>query len=137
MTGVQATVYGRWAHRTVLDGNYPGDTDSRLVSASHQLPTVTGVDEIHLRFQQWFSFGAGDSGQVQISVFDPVTSTFGPWISEGTAVINVSGVWSLKDVDLTAYSGDTVRIGFLHSADFSSISVGAGWYIDDIAITVF
>ena len=119
---------------TVLDGNYPANTDSRLVSASFQLPTVTGVDEIHLRFQQWFSLGSGDSGQVQVSVFDPVTSTFGPWISEGTPVTNASGGWSLKGVDLTAYSGERVRIGFLHTADASSISVSAGWYLDDITV---
>jgi len=122
---------------TVLDGNYPANTDSRLVSASQQMPTVTGFEEIRLRFQQWFSLGSGDSGQVQVSVFDPVTSTWGNWVSEGTSVTGVSAIWSLKDVDLTAYSGERVRIGFLHTADASSISVSNGWYVDDIAIAVF
>ena len=44
----------------------------------------------------------------------------------------ISGGWSLKGVDLTAYSGERVRIGFLHT---SNTSIGApGWYIDDIEI---
>ena len=87
---------------TGLDGNYPANTTSRLVSASLQLPTVTGVNEIHLRFQQWFDLGVQGSGQVQISVFDAGTGTFGAFVSEGTAVANASGGWSIKDVDLTA-----------------------------------
>ena len=117
---------------TVLDGNYTAGTDSRLVSASYQLPTITGVDEIHLRFQQWFAFSGSVSGQVQVSVWDPMTSTWGSWISEGTAVTAISGGWSLKGVDLTAYSGERVRVGFLHTSNTSAVA--AGWYIDDVTI---
>ncbi|NRB41078.1 MAG: HYR domain-containing protein [Pseudomonadales bacterium] len=120
---------------TVLDGVHPTNTDSRLVSATFELPTVTGIDEIHLRFQQWFSYGTSASGQVQIAVWDPDTAIWGDWISEGTVIVNVSGGWSLKDVDLTAYSGDTVRIGFLHSA--ANFGASFGWYIDDLTISVF
>ena len=50
-------------------------------------------------------------------------------MSEGAVVANSSGGWSLKDVDLTAYSGERVRIGFLHSAGTSNVS--PGWYVDD------
>ena len=43
-----------------------------------------------------------------------------------------SGGWSIKDVDLTAYSDERVRLGFLH---FSATSiVGAGWYIDNLEV---
>ncbi len=62
---------------TVLTGNHPLNTDSRLVSVSHQLPTVTGSDEIHLRFQQGFSYTTNASGQVQIAVWDPLSSHLG------------------------------------------------------------
>ena len=72
---------------------------------------------------------------MQVSVWDSGTSTWGSWLSEGTAVTFESGGWSLKDVDLTAYAGDIVRIGFLHS---STSAVGSpGWYVDDIGISVF
>jgi len=101
---------------TVLDGNYPGLTDSRMVSASTQLPTVSGAEEVHLRFQQWFSYSGSVSGQVQVSVWNSATSTWGAWVSEGAAITNVSAVWSLKD----------------------NTSVGnLGWYIDEIGISVF
>jgi len=83
---------------TVLDGNYPGLTDSRLVSTSMQLPTVSGAEEVHLRFQQWFSYSGSVSGQVQVSVWNSATSTWGAWVSEGAAITNVSAVWSLKDI---------------------------------------
>ena len=121
---------------TVLDGNYPVGTDSRLISASLQLPAVAGGDEIHLRFQQWFAYASGDIGQVQVSVWDPVNAVWGAWISEGTSVSGISAVWSLKDVNLTAYSGELVRIGFFHSADGVS-TINAGWYIDDVGVSVF
>ena len=121
---------------TVLDGNYPIGTDSRLVSASMVLPTVVGAENVHLRFQQWFTYAFGDNGQLQVSVWDSVSSTWGVWTSEGTVVNTTSGGWSLKDVDLTAYAGETVRLGFLHTTDSVS-TIGAGWYIDDIGISVF
>ena len=117
---------------TVLDGNYPADTVSRLISAGVQMPTVTGSDEIHLRFRHWFSYGTNATGQVQVSVWDLVTSTWGGWISEGTEVTESSGGWSLKDVDLTAYSGNRVRIGFLHTGTI--FTQGPGWYVDALTI---
>ena len=40
---------------TVLGGNYPGETDSRLISPSITLPGVSGDEELHLRFWHWFS----------------------------------------------------------------------------------
>jgi bacillopeptidase F (M6 metalloprotease family) len=66
-----------------------------------------------------------------------VSGTFGPWESVGTAVANASGGWSLKDVDLTAYAGQTVRIGFFHTTDEFTNFVGAGWYIDDVSVVKF
>lgn len=44
---------------TVLDGNYPNNTDSRLISPSIRLSQVSGDEEIHLRFWHWFSFARG------------------------------------------------------------------------------
>jgi hypothetical protein len=45
-----------------------------------------------------------------------------------------STVWSLKDVELTDYAGETVRIAFQH---LSPHGLGAGWYIDDIETLTF
>jgi hypothetical protein len=131
---------------TVLDGDYPPapsrgtETFSRLISGTIVLPSVSGNEELHLRFRNWSEYGREpggvDSGTVQISVRDE-GGTFGAWESVGTAVSDKSGGWSIKDVDLTVYAGETVRIGFLHyevDATYGGNPVGAGWYIDDIQI---
>ena len=62
---------------------------------------------------------------------------FGPWEAIGSAVANQSGGWSLKDVDLTPYAAETVRIGFNHQTNDFNNRVGSGWYIDDIQILTF
>jgi hypothetical protein len=73
---------------TVLDGNYPPDTDSRLISATITLPIGTGPEGVWLRFQNWFSYIYSDSGQVQVSVWDG--ASWGSWENVGTPVVNTS-----------------------------------------------
>ena len=123
---------------TILDGNYGAHTDSRLVSPTLQLPVVSGTEEVHLRFQQWFSYAGGDWGEVHISVWDAASGTWGNWANLGTVAANTSG-WSQGDVDMTAYAGETVRVAFFHIASrpccSSSNYESTGWYIDDITIT--
>ena len=129
---------------TILSANYPGYTDSRLIGPyispweqGIELRELTGNEELHLRFWNWFNYSSYDSGQVQISVQDDATGEWGAWVNEGGAVSSYSGGWSLKDVDLTDYAGQTIRIGFLHVADrnqYGHASEGPGWFIDDIQI---
>lgn len=125
---------------TNLDGNYGQHSDSTLKSATVKLPSVTGFQQIHLRFQNWHSYLGGDSGQVRVQVWNPDTSIWGAWEDAGSAVVNVSG-WSLKVVDLTAYAGETVHIAFFHQASrnccTSSTFESTGWYIDEVSISVF
>ena len=117
---------------TVLDGIYPNYTDSRLISPSIRLSEVSGDEEIHLRFWHWFSFASGDAGYVQISVYDEVTAEWSTWDNINGTISNGSAVWSPKAVDITAYAGQKVRIGFYHTVDHAY--AGAGWYVDDIAV---
>jgi len=60
---------------TILDGNYPAGTSSRLVSPTIQLPEIVGNNEIHLQFRHWFSYDTSSvtSGYVQISTHNPDT----------------------------------------------------------------
>jgi len=116
---------------TVLDGNYPANQDSRLISATTVLPTVSGNEELRMRFQSWTSIGG--FGQVQVSVQE-AGGTFGAWTDVGSAVSGTSGGWTIKDVELTAFAGQTVRIGFLLDVAGASF---AGWYIDDIEFLIF
>ena len=120
---------------TILGGDYPGDTDSRLISPSITLPVVTEDEEIHLRFWQWFSYSVNDAGYVQISVYDEGTQTWSAW-ADRDSVSGVSSIWSPKDVDLTDYAGEKVRIAFYHTAySWPWGECGPGWYVDDIDLT--
>ncbi len=47
---------GDYCLGTVLDSNYPSYTDSRLISPTITLENVSGAEEIHLRFWQWFAY---------------------------------------------------------------------------------
>ena len=136
--GPAACYEGTQCAGTILDGDYEPNTDSRLVSPTIDLPTLSLVgEELHLRFWTWFRYSYSDFGQVQIQVWDYATSTWGDWVDEGIPVVDISD-WSLKDVDLTVYAGETVRIGFYHEAvdnpGISTADVSTGWYIDDMSI---
>ncbi|MGD9159533.1 MAG: PASTA domain-containing protein, partial [Desulfobacteraceae bacterium] len=122
---------------TVLGGNYPNNTYSRLISPIVILPIVSGDEEIHLRFWQYFSIYAydvsysQDRGYVQISTYDEVDG-WSAWQSVGTLLQDYSQGWSFNSVDLTVYEGQKVRIAFYQTADEQDVSTG--WYIDDVQI---
>src|SRR5688572_19754329 len=58
---------------TVLAGNYPDDTSSRLISPAFVVPPAN--HNPRLRLWHWFSFHCGDYGYVQIKV------GAGPWVT--------------------------------------------------------
>ena len=123
---------------TVLDGNYPGETDSRLISPSMSFPAVSGNEELRLCFWQWFSYSSYDYGVVQISLWDPDAAAWSAWEDVSGKMVSVSSVWSRTCVDLTQYAGQKVKIAFFHfAAAGSSGDVSTGWYIDDIKIEKF
>ena len=122
---------------TVLAGNYPNYTDSRLISPTITLPEANGAEEVHLRFWQWFSIYpynvsySQDRSYVQISTYDAANG-WSDWQYVGNHLQDYSGGWSLMAVDLTAYAGQQVRIAFFHTSDEGDVS--SGWYIDDVQI---
>ncbi len=116
---------------TVLGGNHPTNTDSRMISPSIWLSDVSGDEELHLRFWQWFSYSTYDQGYVQISVYEE--GTWSDWQTISYPIDGTTPVWSLMDVELTDYAGKKVRIAFYHTASYPNNSTG--WYIDDVQIT--
>jgi hypothetical protein len=126
---------------TELDGTYPGNTDSRLISATVELPTVIGAEEISLRFWQWFSYSGGgncDVGYIQISVQDEATGVWSNWANIGRGITHTS-IWSQDGIDLTSYAGSKVRVAFYHTATTSTYphncsASSYGWYVDDVQI---
>ena len=122
---------------TILDGNYPRYTDSRLISPAIDLPDVVANQEIVLRFYQWFSYynepyTTDDNGQVQVQFYE--NDVWSAWETIESVSFS-SGAWSVPQCDLTAYAGKRVRIGFFH-VDYYGNQGGesTGWYVDDILI---
>ncbi|MCW5553223.1 MAG: hypothetical protein KIS67_13820 [Verrucomicrobiae bacterium] len=129
-TGPGAAHAGTNVAATVLNGNYPEDRDSRLVSPPFVVPPA--ILNPRLRFWHWWSFACGDYGQVQIS-----TNNGASWQAlSGGYSADSSGRWSRGWLDLTAYAGMTVRLGlYFHSQSAGcGGTVGAGWYVDELAI---
>jgi RHS repeat-associated protein len=118
---------------TILNGNYTDGVSSRLISPSFTVPSVDPSSAVVLRFWQWYQYGTGDAGLVQIA---PVASPTN-WTTLTVAATNgTSTIWTQVVVDLTAYQGQQVRLGFYHTAN-SDGSVGAGWYLDNVGFSSF
>jgi hypothetical protein len=108
---------------TVLDGNYPADANTRLIS-----PEVFLDGGPELFFWHWFRFEVGDEGRVEISVngenWQSVPGFGGPFSGNSN--------WTQGYVPLTDFIGSTIRIGFRFTSN--GFSGNAGWYLDDIRI---
>ncbi len=120
---------------TVLNGNYPIGSNSRLISPSIVLPdTLQPNQKILLRFWHWFSFTktdfGQDIGQVQISVNN------GPWKPISNNFSGVSSIWSPVSINLTNFVDSTIRIGFKIIDETFYTGTSSGWYIDNISISV-
>ena len=116
---------------TVLGGNYTDNTSSRLIGPNITLPAAN--QNPRLRSWHWFRFNAGDFGEVQIK-----TAT-NDWQTISTVYSSTGGdVWSLVSIDLSAYAGQTVQIGFYFESHgvicCSYNDVEAGWYIDEVSV---
>ena len=127
-----------------------------LPGAGADLPDGVRVEAARVAFKQWFnSENRYDGGRVQISTDDGATwqalDLDPPYndIANTVAVRNCMGMsatdkyqtnvlsarpdeWLDASADLTAYLGQTVRIGFLLATDGSVVR--GGWYVDDVAV---
>ena len=130
-TGPGSAYEGSSAAGTNLGGNYPDNTDSRLISPAFDLPVVGVGEVLQLRFWQWYSYAYEDRGYVQISVWNE--DAWGDWVTLLTsAQQDARSDWSRVGVDLTAYADQRVRIAFYHVESNSYVS--SGWYIDGVEI---
>ncbi len=121
--GPQNTHSGQNCAGTDLDANYPLFANTRLVSPQITLPS----GHIRLKFWHWYEMEWGDWGEVQIST-DGIN-----WESVSSPVFDdYSTTWTQVCVDISAYAGQTVRIGFYFYSNQSN--VGKGWYIDDVSV---
>jgi RHS repeat-associated protein len=127
--------FGTNVAATGLNGNYLSGSTGRLISPVLNLPVAAADSALLLRLWQWYQYGTGGSGQVQLSEW--TGTNWGSWATIATAATNgTSTNWSQLVVDLTSYQGRQVQLGFLHTAN-SGGSVGPGWFLDDIGISTF
>jgi len=129
---------------TILGGNYPEQTDGRLISPAIPLPAITVGEEIDLSAWSWFSISHNgttntlwwDYWEIQVQE-ETAPGVWGPWT---TLLKNSgdSGAWTHTVVDLSAHAGKKVRLGFLLRGfvPFATVGVSTGWYIDDVSIDV-
>jgi len=129
-SGPPTNAFGLRAHEgtnclaTILGGDYTDDRISRVVSPAIVVP----VDNPRLRFWHWWSFGHFDIGRVEISTDGEVGwEDLSPQYSATS-----SGIWTRPSLDLTAYAGQTVRIGFYFESHTHTVS--SGWYVDEVTL---
>ena len=92
---------------------------------------MVDTEEIRLRFDQYFRLSGGDAGSIHVQVKNP-DDTWGAWVDLGYSAIHSSD-WTRQDFDLTAYAGETVRIGFYHLENNDGYQ-SRGWFIDSVTI---
>ena len=116
---------------TVLDGNYPNNANTRLISPSINLPALTdSMSHLMLSFWHWFQIESGyDYGYVEIS-----TDGGSSWTQVGSSVSGDGSSWRQYTVMLDQFAGQTINIGFRFTLDHSVTY--AGWYIDDVAVVL-
>jgi len=119
-----------WA--TVLGGNFTAYIRSRLISPEIQLPTLTGQDELWLQFWTWADYAASSYSYVEVRYELPGGGWSG-WVDLDTGYGFTYPDWARVWVDLSAYAGKTVQIGFLH---YPYETESYGWCIDDVQIAV-
>lgn len=125
----------RMVAASILDAGYPPGARSRLISPAFAI-TPSGDGSPQLRFHHWYSMGEGDSAIVQIS------ERGGEWRDVSDPFVSSSGAWTQYIIDLSAFAGAQVRIGFLVSDDGGvrcpitgcRATTGAGWYVDDVRL---
>jgi hypothetical protein len=115
---------------TVLNGNYPDNANTRLISPSIKLPNLGSNEKLRLQFWYWFqlfeSVHGNDQGWIQVSV------NGGNWKTVYGPFSGISSAWTQVYVDLSSYADSTIRIAFYMTSDW--IYTDNGWYIDDIRI---
>lgn len=123
---------------TNLLGNVPLDMDASLVSPAITLPSIGANQVMRVRFFGWIAVDfMADRGQFQIST-DKIS-----WDTKADLLLTMQGGWSEYYFDISNYANKTIYLRFRCYTDntdnFAPPEIPfnmAGFYVDDIAITV-
>ncbi|MGG0656512.1 S8 family serine peptidase [Rummeliibacillus pycnus] len=118
---------GEKVYATNLAGNYANKMNATLVMPPIDLPEGNS----YLQFKQWYNFEKSSSGRAYDYGNIFVSTNKVDW----TQLLTVSGAsngWLDAEVNLSAYAGQRIYIGFNAFSDSSVVK--EGWYIDDVAL---
>lgn len=119
---------GEKVYATNLAGKYESSMNATLVMPPIDLPAGPS----YLQFKDWHEFEQSSSGRSWDYGHVFISTDQQEWIQlrkfEGK-----STAWSSVEIDLSAYSGQRVYIGFNAFSDSSVVK--EGWYIDDVALS--
>jgi hypothetical protein len=125
------------ASLALVNGDYPINIDSRLISPSMLVPP-SGQNP-RLRFWHWFSIGGGDHAVVEIKSINSTTwkilsPDYGD-IGDFNLLRTSGGIWTRPSLDLSAYAGQSIQIAFhFISNPGSAPASNPGWLIDEISL---
>ncbi|MBX3732030.1 MAG: choice-of-anchor J domain-containing protein [Verrucomicrobiae bacterium] len=126
-TGPGAARSGANVAATRLAGNYPNGADTRLVSPTFTVPAA--ADQPRLRYWYWYDTAFNSHfGRLQLRVAGGAWQDLDERISDRSG----TGAWSQRIVDLRAFAGLNVQIGFRFVSTTSTVA--AGWYVDDVSL---
>ncbi|MBM3315078.1 Omp28-related outer membrane protein [candidate division WOR-3 bacterium] len=109
---------------TTLSGQYPNETDMRLVS-----PYILVGDAGQLRFYQWYAVEQGwDYCMVDVNMGGPFWNTLASYTGSAQT-------WTLQTFDLAPYIGSTLRLRFRFLSDGSVTD--QGWFVDDVVVSPY
>lgn len=99
--------------------------DSWLVSPPIELPEFYDVELSFWSYNTWTDFYFKNSVLVSTGDGDPAGGEF----VEVWSAPSVTSTWEIAEVDLSAFSGNTIYIAFRYEGDDAH-----GWYLDDILV---
>jgi hypothetical protein len=127
-------------------GDAVSNSITNLISPAIGLPLIGSGQQILLTFWHWFLWqpndGNGDvgHGDVDVSVRNLASDYWGGWHNvtnpasgAGGTYAGNSGLWSQASVDLSAYSGRQIQVGFYQ---MGGTNPAPGWYIDDVKVVL-
>lgn len=125
--GPERAASGEKVYATNLDGTYESSMNATLVMPPVDLPEGNS----YIQFKQWHEFEQSSSGRAWDYGHVFISTDQVEW----TQLLMVQGTsdgWMDAEVDLSAYAGQRVYIGFNAFSDGSVVK--NGWYLDDVVL---
>ncbi|GAB3805867.1 hypothetical protein GCM10028868_34610 [Virgibacillus kimchii] len=127
-SGPDEAVSGENVYATNLSGDYPNNMDATLLMPAISLPE----GESYLQFKSWHNFEQSSLGTAWDYGHVVISTDMEEW-TELQAFEGEEEYWQDVEIDLSAYAGQQVYVGFYAYSDGSITR--PGWYIDAVALS--